>query len=333
MRELRASGAFSDGPDPGRTCLQPVIDADITTIVQRDSRLFEPDSSCVRRSPRRDQNVAALDGSLAGVRAHDKADILSGSAAHLDHLSANEKLDFFAPENPLDLVRDIRILPAHELRPMFDNRHMATKAAVGLCQFEADIAAPEHDQMRRKVVEFQGLDICERPGCCEAGNIGDCRVRSDIDEDLIAGKHARAAVIQVHLDGLRRREAPRAHDQFGAARLIVLHMDCDLGLDHVALALENHSHVDHWRADRPAELRGVAHEMRDPRARNLVLAWHAGDVGTGAPDPSALYDGSSSSGLRHVPSQELATGSTAKDQDFKPFRLGHHVSPCANPDN
>lgn len=152
MRELRASGAFSDRPDPGRTCLQPVIDADITTIVQLDSRLFEPDSGCVRRSPRRDQNVGALDGSLAEIRAHDKADILSGSAAHLDDLSANEKLDSFVTENPLDLVRDVAILSAHDLRPMFDNRHAATEAAVGLSQFEADIAATEHDQVRRQVV-------------------------------------------------------------------------------------------------------------------------------------------------------------------------------------
>src|SRR5262249_25042341 len=49
------------------------------------------------------------------------------------------------------------------------------------------------------------------------------------------------------------------------------------------------------------------------------------DVGTGAPYPPALHDGSPSPGSRHVPSQVLATPSTAKDQDFKPFLLRHAI--------
>jgi hypothetical protein len=71
----------------------------------------------------------------------------------------------------------------------------------------------------------------------------------------------------------------------------------------------------------------AAHEMGDPRARYLILAWHAGDVGTGTPDPSALHDGSPPSGLRHMPSHEFAAGSTAKDEDFKPFLLRHGFLP------
>src|SRR6478672_7567932 len=97
----------------------------------------------------------------------------------------------------------------------------------------------------------------------------------------------------------------------------------DLGFDHGTLALSNHRHVDRRGINRQAALRGVPHEVRDPRTRNLILARHASDVGTGTPNPPALYDGSSPSGLRHVPSQELATGSTAKNQDFKLVRLMH----------
>ena len=66
---------------------------------------------------------------------------------------------------------------------MFDDRHAATEAAIGLRQFEAHIAATQHDQMRRQIVKFEGLNIRERPGCSEAGNIGDGRMSSDIDED------------------------------------------------------------------------------------------------------------------------------------------------------
>src|SRR5260221_14182972 len=80
---------------------------------------------------------------------------------------------------------------------------------------------------------------------------------------------------------------------------------------------------------RHAELRGVVHQMRDLRAPNLILAGQAGDVGAGAPDPPALHDGRPSPGLCHMPSQELATRSTAKDQDFKLFWLSHELPPCA----
>jgi hypothetical protein len=73
----------------------------------------------------------------------------------------------------------------------------------------------------------------------------------------------------------------------------------------------------------------MARQMRDLRAPNLILAGQAVDIGTGAPDVPALHDGSLSPGLRHMPSQELATESTAKDQDFKPFWLRHVFPPCA----
>ena len=43
-----------------------------------------------------------------------------------------------------------------------------------------------------------------------------------------------------------------------------------------------------------SELRGVARQVRNPRARYLILAGHAGDVGTGASNPPPLHDGRSS---------------------------------------
>jgi len=73
----------------------------------------------------------------------------------------------------------------------------------------------------------------------------------------------------------------------------------------------------------------MARQMRDLRAPNLILAGQAVDIGTGAPDVPALHDGSLSPRLRHMPSQELATESTAKDQDFEPFWLRHDLPPSA----
>src|SRR5271154_1738444 len=68
--------------------------------------------------------------------------------------------------------------------------------------------------------------------------------------------------------------------------------------------------------------------MRDPGAPNLILAGKAGDVGTGAADPPALHNGSTSPRLRHMPSEQLPAKSAAKDQDFNRFCLRHEHLPC-----
>jgi len=102
-------------------------------------------------------------------------------------------------------------------------------------------------------------------------------------------------------------------------------MQLQLVVDHLALAPANCRHVDRDRTGHRAELRAVMRQMRDLRAPNLILRRHAGDVGTGTANPSALHDGSPSPRMRHLPGQELATRSTPENQDFKSFRLRHEL--------
>jgi hypothetical protein len=81
-----------------------------------------------------------------------------------------------------------------------DDRHAATKAKVSLGQFEADIAAPEHDQMWRQVVELQSLNMSEGSGGFEARNARNCRVRSAVNHVALA----LANLYHVGRDGTRR---------------------------------------------------------------------------------------------------------------------------------
>src|SRR5271170_8302966 len=64
--ELRAAGAFADGPDLGRTRLQPLVDANKAAAVELDAGVLEPDPGGVWNASHRDQDVAARDASLAG---------------------------------------------------------------------------------------------------------------------------------------------------------------------------------------------------------------------------------------------------------------------------
>jgi hypothetical protein len=45
-------------------------------------------------------------------------------------------------------------LSAHQPRPALNDRNAAAKAPVSLRQFEPDIAATEHDQVRRQIIEL-----------------------------------------------------------------------------------------------------------------------------------------------------------------------------------
>src|SRR5262245_29402917 len=92
-------------------------------------------------------------------------------------------------------------------------------------------------QAAARAFDMVGLDVGERPGSLKTGNGWNCRMRSDAEENPIAGQHARPAVIETHLQRFRRHEAPAPHDQFGPGHLVVLQMQVDLAVDHLALAL------------------------------------------------------------------------------------------------
>ena len=132
--ELWAAGTFANGPDLRRARLKPLIDANVATTVQLNTGFFKSNRCGVRNAPGRNQDVASLDLSLAGPRAHDKSHFVSGSAMHMQSLGRHQNLNTFAPENPLHLSRDIRILPDHHLRPGLDNRDLAAESTVSLGQ-------------------------------------------------------------------------------------------------------------------------------------------------------------------------------------------------------
>ena len=181
--------------------------------------------------------------------------------------------------------------------------------------------------MRGQDVEIERFDMGHRVDGFEARNVGDGRMRSHIDENLGPGQRARPAVVQAHLEGFRPQEAPRSHDQFGAAFLVVLQMRRDEPVDHVALALANLRHVDLDRAGHHAELGAVSRVMRDFGAVNFVLARQARDIGTAAADPLALDDRDPAAQAAVVPGGKLAPAAAAEDKNVVLFGLRHEHPP------
>src|SRR6516225_939881 len=182
--------------------------------------------------------------------------------------------------------------------------------------------------MLGQIIELQSLDMREGLGRLQTRNIRNGRMRPDVKENLISRQHARPVVVESHFDGFRRHKTAAAHDQFGAACLVVLQVLRNLTLHHRALALAYDRHIDGDGTGHGPVLHAVARRMRDFRARNFVLAWHASDIGTGAADPPPLHDRGLVSRLRHVPRNKLATGPTPENENVKTLRLRHALSPC-----
>src|SRR6516225_5971320 len=78
----------------------------------------------------------------------------------------------------------------------------------------------------------------------QAGHIRNCRMRSDIKEDLIGREHTRSSVVQFHLKGFRRYKMAIAHDHFGSALLTDLQLLRKLSCHHLTLAPSYCFHVD-----------------------------------------------------------------------------------------
>ncbi len=67
----------------------------------------------------------------------------------------------------------------HELAAGLDDRHAAAEASERLGRLDADVAAAEHDQMRRQVIELERLDVRERAGRLEARNVRNGGMRAE----------------------------------------------------------------------------------------------------------------------------------------------------------
>jgi hypothetical protein len=88
----------------GALVSQRLVDCNKAAIVQVYAGLVEPDACGVRNAAGRDQDVAALDGLLAGARSQRYADRVSGLAFPSEKLSPDMNRNAFVGENPPDLL-------------------------------------------------------------------------------------------------------------------------------------------------------------------------------------------------------------------------------------
>ena len=95
----------------------------------------------------------------------------SGSALDAAGLGANQ--DSRSPRSR-EYARDFVPATSGSSRPRncgarLDDRHAAAEAAIRLGEFQADIAATEHDECVGKPVDFEHLNVGQRPASARPG--------------------------------------------------------------------------------------------------------------------------------------------------------------------
>jgi hypothetical protein len=83
---------------------------------------------------------------------------------------------------------------------------------------------------RKPVIEFERLNMRAWPGRFESRNVPNRWMDAQVQEHLVAGEEARAAIVELNFDHLGRDETSASYDQLGAARLVVAKMQFDLAV-------------------------------------------------------------------------------------------------------
>ena len=82
-----------------------------------------------------------------------------------------------ANRNPLgseyrfDRGRHVFVFTRDEPRPFFDHRHHATETAIHLRELEADITAPDDDQVLRENVQLENRGVVQGWHPTDAGQV------------------------------------------------------------------------------------------------------------------------------------------------------------------
>ena len=113
----------------------------------------------------------------------------------------------FALENVPDRVGNILVLARDQTRAFFNHGHLGAETAEHLCEFEPDIAAADHYEVARHLIERDHVGVVEHLDIVDAGHIGSRGPAADIDEDLRRREHVAA-----DLDRVRAGEPGMAAD-------------------------------------------------------------------------------------------------------------------------
>src|SRR5947209_2219217 len=147
MGELRAAGALTQGPDPGRRRGQALVHPDVAHRGPVHPGPLQPDAFGIWRAAGCDKQVGPFDSAFAVWSLRQHAYLAAGSSLDATDLCPEANSDSLIAEELKYRRTDVSVFVAAELLPLLDDGYARAEAAHGLRQLQANIAAAHDDQM------------------------------------------------------------------------------------------------------------------------------------------------------------------------------------------
>src|SRR5271163_4490989 len=144
--------------------------------------------------------------------------------------------------------------------------------------------------MPGQAIELQRLDMRHWRNLSQAGHLRNCCARTEVEKHTVSLDCFCATIAPLDFHRATSDESRNAIDQFSAAGFGVILVCLAQLSDHRALAALDRRHVDAQRISLEAELHAASGQGNYLGGPDQVLAWQAGDVGTGATEQPALYN-------------------------------------------
>jgi hypothetical protein len=162
-------------------------------------------------------------------------------------LAVQKDLDLFVLEELPNGLRDIRVL-VRELSPASNQCYPASRPAYGLRHLNSDIPASQNDQVFGEALPVERLDMRQGLGILQPGDVRYGGVTSHVHKYPLAGQRSLAAIAQTDVQGARSNERTFSENQLGAGRVVLIEMNPNEIIHHIALSRINSRHVDGCRS-------------------------------------------------------------------------------------
>ena len=178
--------------------------------------------------------------------------------------------------------------------------------------------------MPGQTIELQRLDMRHWRSLGQAGHFGDCGARPEVEKHAVSLDCSCTAVAKLDFHRATSDESRNAINQFRAAAFGVIGVYLAQFADHRAFAPLNSRHVDAHGISLEPELHAPPGQGDYLGGPDQVLAWQAGDIGTGATEQAALDNYRSTTAIAG-PCGEFAGDSTADNQVVILLNVGHLI--------
>ena len=301
---------------------------DAAAWVELHARFAQAQIIRIRTPADGDEDDIRLEHLLLSVRRLDIDAQAVALLVHAGHFGRQEEFHTLALQETLELLRDFAVEARRDAVEEFDDRHVAAETSPHRSQFEPDIAAADHEQPLRYVLERQRAGRRHNALFVDGDTGKRHHVGARRDNDILGGKRARRTVGKLDRDLTGACDARFAHDAFD---LVLLEEELDaLGefADDLRLVRHHGGEIEaHLRLDAElGEFLAGRFVVKFARVQQR-LGRNAADVEAGAAELAALvHAGSAHAQLSGTDRGVVAARSAANDHDVESVTHGSRVS-------